>query len=158
MRPIIIALAITITITALVANLMFGPKPAYDESADAGAKIASAIEAGKGAKRPILLIFGANWCSDCLTLDGALQSGATAALVNDRFEIVKIDVGEFDKNTDLAQGYGVPLQMGIPTIAVLSTSGKALYVTEASELANAGSLGDAGLLTFFTQLADKTKQ
>jgi hypothetical protein len=31
--------------------------------------------------------------------------------------VVKVDVGPFDRNVDLAQRYGVPLRKGIPTVA-----------------------------------------
>jgi protein disulfide-isomerase len=133
-------------------------RPAYDETADARADIASAIKIGQTADLPVLVVFGADWCGDCRKLDAALRSGRTATLVNSSFKTVKVNVGKFDKNTDLAQQYGVPLRKGIPTIAILSTKGDVLYATKAGELANARSMGDEGLFAFFSQLAAKTKQ
>jgi thioredoxin 1 len=126
----------------------------YDERADAQAAIAAAVKTAQGANRKILLVFGANWCGDCVKLDAALTSGRTAELVNAAFVAVKVDVGNFDRNGDIARRYDVPLRKGIPTIAVLSGQGQVLYTTRAGELASARKLGDEGLYLFFSDLIE----
>lgn len=140
---------------AFCAGAVLAAKAPYDEHADARAEIAAAVKAAPAAKRSVLLVFGANWCGDCVKLDAALQSGRTAALVDGAFKTVKIDVGNFDRNGDIAKAYGVPLRKGIPTIAVLSPRGEVLYATQAGELANARKLGDDGLYLFFSELIEK---
>ena len=129
----------------------------YDVNADAQADVRQALAQPAGAARPVLLVFGANWCGDCKVLDGAMKSGASAALMARDFKVVKIDVGRFDRNVDLAERYGVPLKKGIPAVAILSPKGELLYATRAGELADARQMGDAGIHDFFQRAAASAK-
>jgi len=66
--------------------------------------------------------------------------------------VVKVDVGNFDKNLELAKRYEVPLRKGIPAAALLSGEDKVLYVTKAGELANAHRMGEPAIVDFFTRM------
>jgi hypothetical protein len=46
--------------------------------------------------------------------------GRAASLIDARFVVVKIDVGNFDKNLDVVKHYGYPTGKGIPAAVVLS--------------------------------------
>lgn len=126
--------------------------PAYDEGADAKAQVRAALADAARAKVPVLVVFGANWCGDCKMLDLAFREGASAPLIAKSFRVVKVDVGRFDRNTDVAAAYGVPLKRGIPAVAVLSREGKVLYATKEGELANARRMGDKGIYEFFAKV------
>jgi thiol-disulfide isomerase/thioredoxin len=125
----------------------------YDAAADAKAQVRQALAAGKKAHKPTLLIFGANWCGDCRALDASLHTAKNAALVEAHFEVVKIDVGNFDHNLELSQAYGDPIQKGIPAAVVVGADGKTLYTTKAGELANARKMSDQGIYDFFAKVA-----
>lgn len=125
----------------------------YDETADAKAQVKAALAEARSARVPLLVVFGANWCGDCKMLDMAMKSGASAPLIQQHFKVVKVDVGRFDHNLDVAEAYGVPLKKGIPAVAVLSAEGKVLYATRGGELADARSMGDTGIHDFFTKVA-----
>ena len=124
----------------------------YNESADAKLEIKQALTQPGAVQAPVIIVFGANWCGDCKMLDMAMKHGASAALLSRDFKIVKVNVGHFDKNLDVAKAYGVPLQMGIPAVAILSTNHQAAYVTRAGELADARKMGDAGIYEFFRRV------
>ena len=68
-----------------------------------------------------------------------------------------MDVGRFDRNVDIAEGYRVPLKKGIPAVAVLSPEGKLIYATEGGELADARKMGDQGVYDFFTRITAKAQ-
>ena len=68
-----------------------------------------------------------------------------------------MDVGRFDRNVDIAEGYRVPLKKGIPAVAVLSPQGKLLYATEGGELADARKMGDQGVYEFFNRVTASAK-
>ena len=125
----------------------------YDEHADAQAQVAQALAAGKRAHKPTLLVFGANWCGDCRALDKSLHTAKNAALIAQHFEVVKIDVGNFDRNLALSQAYGDPIQKGIPAAVVVSPQGQVVYTTKAGELANARKMSDDGIYAFFARVA-----
>ena len=123
--------------------------PMYNETADAKADIQAALSEAAKSGVPVLVIFGANWCGDCKVLDLAIKQGASAPLVAKEFKVVKVNVGRFDRNVDVAQSYGVPLANGIPAVAILSPKNHVLYVTRAGELADARKMGERGIYEFF---------
>ncbi len=125
----------------------------YDPSADAKADVRDAFAAAARAHVPVLVVFGANWCPDCRVLDMALKGGKSAALVARDFRVVKVDVGRFDRNLDVAERYGVPIRKGIPAVAVVSPGGRVVYATREGELADARRMGEDGLYEFFKRVA-----
>jgi protein disulfide-isomerase len=124
----------------------------YNENADAKLDIKQALAEAATAKTPVIVVFGANWCSDCKMLNAALKTGASASLLARDFKIVKVNVGRFDKNVDLAKSYGVPLEKGIPAVAIISPNNEVLYATRAGELADAEKMGDKGIYEFFKRV------
>ncbi len=145
----------TLLATAILfsATLAGAATPAYDEAADAKAEIKSTLVQAQRAKVPVLVVFGANWCADCKVLDMAFKSGASAPLVERNFKVVKVNVGRFDRNVDIAESYGVPLKNGIPAVVMLSPAGKVMYATRAGELADARNMGDTAIYEFFAKVA-----
>ena len=116
--------------------------------------MARALAEAKAARVPVLLIFGANWCEDCRVLDKALKEGKNAQLMQTEFKVVKVDVGNFDHNLDVAQTYGNPLKKGIPAaVLVSSENNQVLYATKGGELANARRMSESGIYDFFKQAA-----
>jgi len=139
--------------TALIASLCSVSRAAelpYDEHANASEQIRQALQAAQAAHKDVLLVFGANWCPDCRVLDSALH-GKSATSISDRFVVVKVDVGNFDKNLDLAKRYEVPLRKGIPAAAVLSSDDTLLYVTKAGELADAHRMGEPAIVDLLSR-------
>jgi len=151
MRTLFIALLL-----GIVGLVQAAPLP-YNESADARAEIQAAVAQAAPDKLTVLVVFGANWCGDCRVLDQAFKEGSAATLIAKHFKVVKVNVGRFDRNTEIAASYGVPLQAGIPAVVILSSQGKPTYATRAGELADARSLGDPGIHRFFSKLLADTK-
>ena len=142
---------------ALLAPLAYAADP-YDESRDAKADVRQALGEARAAGKPVLLIFGANWCKDCRALDAALSTGRNAELVKNEYKVVKIDVGRFDRNKDLDTAYGHPTKKGIPAAVVLSPQNEVLYATRLGELADARNMSETGIYDFFRQVTDDAKK
>jgi protein disulfide-isomerase len=139
---------------AVVATAAGNP---YDEAADAKLEITQALTQAATTNTPIIIVLGANWCGDCKMLDSAMKTGASASLLSRDFKIVKVNVGHFDKNLDVAKSYGVPLEKGIPAVVIISTKNEVLYVTREGQLANARRMGDSGIYEFFKRVTAATK-
>jgi thioredoxin 1 len=150
-RRLMLALVAALASTAYAAT---GP---YDESADARADVQRAIDASVKSQRPVLVIFGANWCKDCRALDAALKAPANAELMGKEFVVVKVDVGNFDRHLDIAERYGNPIKKGIPAAVVLSPKQELLYATRGGELANAREMSETGVYDFFHKVAANAK-
>ncbi|HEX8957695.1 MAG TPA: thioredoxin family protein [Burkholderiaceae bacterium] len=142
---------ITLFLGLLLAHAAFAAELPYDEQADAQAQVTQALSTAQQDKKPVLLVFGANWCPDCRELDKALH-GRSQALIEGKFVVVKIDVGHFDKNLELAQSYGNPIKKGIPAAVLVSPDNRVLYSTKAGELADARHMGDDGIYDFLNKV------
>ena len=133
-----------ILLGALLAAFAVGAPLPYDESVDAKAAVKQALAAAQQSRTPVFVIFGANWCEDCRALDRAIQSGKSAELLAREFKVVKVDIGNFDRNLDLVAAYGNPIKKGIPAAVVLSPDNEVLYATRAGELADARRMSESG--------------
>jgi len=151
MRRFIALLGLVVAMVGVAA-----PLP-YDEAADAKAAVRQALVAAKASKVPVLVILGANWCEDFRALDQALKSGLNAQLLADEFKVVKVDVGNFDRNLDLVAAYGNPIKQGIPAAVVLSPDNAVLYATRAGELADARRMSEIGIYEFFKRVTAQAK-
>jgi thioredoxin 1 len=137
---------VALALVACTANAAEWP---YNEKADATLDVQHALAAAQADHKNVLLVFGANWCKDCRDLDKALH-GSSAALIDGKFHVVKIDVGNFDKNLDLANHYGNPTKMGIPAVVELSADNQVIYSTKGGELADARKMGEQGIYDFLS--------
>ena len=128
----------------------------YDESADPHRDLQNALARARQSGKRVLVVFGANWCPDCRVLDRELHGGGkTAELVRSRYEVVKVDVGRFDRNLDFAKLYGEPIKKGIPSVVVVTPTNQVVYQTIAGELADARGMGADGIYSFFRFMADR---
>ncbi len=126
-------------------------KSIYVPGLNAHAEIAQALKLAAQQHKRVLVVFGANWCYDCHVLDLAFHRPDVAAVLGPNFEVVHVDVGEYDKNLDIMQQFQVPKERGIPAIAVLGSDGKLLYSQKGGEFEKARSLSPEDVLAFLNQ-------
>ncbi len=105
----------------------------YDENADARADLQHALAQAKHHDKKVLVVFGANWCPECRRLDKEIAQNKTA-IDKDKFVIVKVDVGHFDKNTNLTKVYGNVTKKGIPAAVILTADNQVEYQGRLSHL------------------------
>ena len=132
------------------------PQP-YNPAADANKDLAAAQARARAAKKGVMVIFGANWCPDCIVLHRLLDEPDTRAYVRAHFEIVSVDLGRFDKNTDLAQRLGVNLDKGIPAAAFLAADGSSIGNTNQGELEASRNYHSDMILRFLREVAEHHK-
>jgi thiol:disulfide interchange protein len=101
----------------------------YPDPSQASADIAAGVaQAAREGKR-VLVDFGGDWCTDCKVLDVNLRKPENAALLARRFVVVHVNVGDkgIERNFDVASRYGIPLEKGVPALAVLDGKGAVVY-------------------------------
>jgi hypothetical protein len=127
-------------------------KNLYPADADAHAEIKEAEEKAAKEHKRLLLVFGANWCFDCHVLDLAFHRPELAPLVDANYEVVHIDLGpEEEKNADLVKQYEVPLNKGVPALAVADSDGKLLVSQKNGEFEDARGLTPEVLAEFLNR-------
>lgn len=127
-------------------------KNIYPDDADAHAEIKEAEEKAAAAHKRLLLVFGANWCFDCHVLDLAFRRPDLASVLVANYEVVHVDLGPDEhKNADLVQQYQVPLNKGIPALAVAGSDGTLVVSQKNGEFEDARGLTPEVLLEFLNK-------
>ena len=129
--------------------------PVYDEKADARRDLAKAIVKADASQKNIVLIFGANWCPDCRALDAQMHRAELASILESNFVVVKVDLGRHNKNLDLADHFHVPVERGIPALAVLDSNGRLLYAMDQGQFTDARTMRYESIKAFFVHWKPK---
>ena len=145
----------TLTATAKPAPKKVATLPhPYDEQADPAQDIVTALKQAQADDKLVLLDFGANWCPDCLVLSKHFENAQVKPFLDEHFVVVKIDVGQWDRNLDVAEKYGNPIKQGIPAVVVLDANGKQIASTANGALASASSTQPQDILAYLKQWAE----
>jgi thiol:disulfide interchange protein len=166
------SLSVTFLAALLVTSSSFGQKPSvpddndilapvsvkkdlYPADADAKKEIDEAVQRAKVEKKRVLLVFGGNWCYDCHVLDRALHEGSAGQVMKESFLLVHVDIGEGDKNLDLLRKYKIPLDKGVPAVAILGSDGGLLYSSVEGEFEAARGMMKKDLVAFLSRWKGK---
>src|SRR5205807_9431840 len=123
----------------------------YPLDADAKKEIDAALKVAGANHKHVLLIFGANWCYDCHVLNRALHEGEAGEIVRHNFILVHVDIGEGEKNPDLLKLYKIPLEKGVPAVAILESDGRLLYSSGEGEFEAARQMMKKDLVAFLNR-------
>ena len=93
-----------------------------------------------------------NWCGDCQVLDLYFHDARNRPILEANFVLVDINIGHMDANLGIAALYQVPLNKGVPALAVLSDKGTLLYSQKGGEFEDMRHLESSSLTTFLVQL------
>ena len=88
-----------------------------------------ALKNARAENKSLMVEFGADWCSDCQALSRELQHEPFNTCLSERLNIFRVDVGEFNRNLDIAAEMGIDIKNGViptavffpPTTAVRTT-------------------------------------
>jgi thiol:disulfide interchange protein len=148
----------TIKLLALATVLAFAASTArsasreiYPDPAQAKADLAAALKTAAATHKRVLLDFGGNWCGDCQVLDLYFHDAKNRPILEANFVLVDINIGHMDANLDIAARYQVPLNKGVPALAVLSEKGTLLYSQKGGEFEDMRNLESSALTTFLVQ-------
>ena len=94
-------------------------------------------------KQPIV-IFGANWCPDARLLEGVMRLPTVKSFLESNTNVINIDVGDYEINTDLFKMFDGNIQDGIPRVFIMNKMGQNinLHVNETMRKARELSIQD----------------
>ena len=122
----------------------------YSDTADAKEEIRHAVLKAAAEHKRVLLDFGGNWCGDCQLLNIYFQDPSNAALLAANYVLVDVSVGQYDKNLDVVRKYGIPLNKGVPALAVLDGAGRVVYAQRNGEFESMRKL-DSSVVSEFLE-------
>jgi thiol:disulfide interchange protein len=123
----------------------------YPDPAQAQVDLAAALKTAAAGHKRILLDFGGNWCPDCIVLDGYFHDPANRAILEANFVLVHVNIGMKDANLDIAEQYEIPIEKGVPALAVLSENGKLLYSQKSGEFEAMRRMESSAVTQFLVQ-------
>ena len=148
----------TIKIFALAALLALSAGSArstgreiYPDPSQAKADLAAALKTAAASHKRILLDFGGNWCGDCQVLDIYFHNPANLRILEANYVLVHVNIGHMDTNLDIAERYQVPVEKGVPALAVLSETGKLLYSQRTGEFEAMRRMESSSVTSFLVQ-------
>lgn len=155
MKPAWIACWAGLLIAGCAAPRGRTPAEPYDEAASGDRLVSDALAQAHASGKRVLLVFGANWCSDCRALDALFQSDpAIARRLRESYVVVKLDVGreaEPRKHAHLIGRFGAAVETGIPVLVVADANGRTLNDTHRERLADSAHQRPAAVLDFLDQ-------
>lgn len=115
----------------------------YDVSQDAMADVDAALARAAENDTRVLIAFGANWCHDSRAFAGWTQSERIGGLIEERFELVFVNVGMPQSgdghNQQVLARFGLEPQEGTPLVLVLTPEGEVLNADTAQSWRNTAS-------------------
>ena len=145
----LLALAALVAVGAV--NARSANREIYPDSGQAKADLASALKTAAQTHKRVLLDFGGNWCGDCQVLDLYFHNAQNLPILESNFVLVHVNIGHMDINLDIASQYRIPLEKGVPAVAVLSDKGKLLYSQKGGEFEAMRRMDPSSVTSFLVQ-------
>ncbi|MGA3009329.1 MAG: thioredoxin family protein [Terracidiphilus sp.] len=145
----IFALAILLALSA--SNARSAGREIYPDPSQAKADLAAALKTAASTHKRILLDFGGNWCPDCQVLDIYLHNPANLHILEANYVLVHVNIGHMDENLDIAERYQIPLEKGVPALAVLSETGRLLYSQKSGQFESMRRIEVSAVTSFLVQ-------
>lgn len=136
---------------AIAATARPAGRDIYPAPEQARADLAAALKTAARTHKRVLLDFGGNWCSDCQVLDIYFHNTENEPILKANYVLVEINIGRMDENVGLAERYHIPLQKGVPALAVLSDTGRLLYSQKSGEFEAMGRMEPSAVTRFLLQ-------
>jgi len=150
LKPVkLIALAALLALGAATARS--AGRDIYPTPAQAKADLAAALRSAALTHKRVLVDFGGNWCGDCQVLDIYFHNAQNLPILEANFVLVHVNIGHMDENLDIAGQYRVPLDRGVPALAVLSDKGKLLYSQRGGEFEAMHRMDPSSVTSFLVQ-------
>ena len=113
--------------------------------------VAAAVLRAAATHKRVLVDFGGNWCPDCRALDLYFHDAANLKALEAGFVLVHVNIGHMDENLDIAKQYEIPLEKGVPALAVLTEKGGLLYSQRNGQFESMRSMNSNAVTSFLVQ-------
>jgi thiol:disulfide interchange protein len=144
-------LALVALLALAAGSALSAGREIYPDPSQAKTDLAAALKSAALTHKRILLDFGGNWCGDCQVLDLYFHDPRNLPILEANFVLVHINIGHMDVNQEIAAKYQVPLERGVPALAVLSEKGALLYSQKGGEFEAMRRMESSAVTSFLVQ-------
>ena len=134
-----------------VASTQASNRDVYPDPSLATAELNAGLRLAADSHKRVIVDFGGNWCGDCKVLDLYFHDAVNAPLLAANFVLVHVNIGQRDQNLDISARYQIPLQKGVPALAVLSDRGALLYSQKTGEFESMRHMSSSAVTAFLSR-------
>jgi hypothetical protein len=106
-------------------------------------------------KKQPLVIFGANWCPDAQYLEAVMGILTVTKLLAQHYEIMRVDVGDYDQNMELYTVFDMPSEEGVPRVVILDFKGRVLNFDSNDRWRTARETDPQEIFNYFQEFANQ---
>ena len=106
-------------------------------------------------KKQPLVIFGANWCPDAQYLEAVMGMLTVTKLLAQHYEIMRVDVGDYDQNMELYTVFDMPSEEGVPRVVILDFKGRVLNFDSNDRWRTARETDPQEIFNYFQEFANQ---
>jgi thioredoxin 1 len=106
-------------------------------------------------KKQPLVIFGANWCPDAQYLEAVMGMLTVTKLLAQHYEIMRVDVGDYDQNMELYTVFDMPSEEGVPRVVILDLKGRVLNFDSNDRWRTARETDPQEIFNYFQEFANQ---
>ena len=102
-----------------------------------------------------IIIFGANWCPDARLLEAVMQLKLVKKYLNKHSNILHIDVGDYEINTELFKFFDKNIRDGIPRIFIMNRNGRNINLQDNDTMRKARELSTQDIFDYFQEFINE---
>jgi len=106
-------------------------------------------------KKQPLVIFGANWCPDAQCLEAVMEMLTVTKFLAQHYEIMRVDVGDYDQNMELYTVFDMPSEEGVPRVVILDLKGRVLNFDSNDRWRTARETDPQEIFNYFQEFANQ---
>lgn len=102
-----------------------------------------------------IIIFGANWCPDARLLEAVMQLKLIKKYLDKHSNILHIDVGDYEINTELFNVFDKNIRDGIPRIFIMDRKGRNINLQDNDTMRKARELSTQDIFDYFQKFINE---
>ena len=102
-----------------------------------------------------IIIFGANWCPDARLLEAVMQLKLIKKYLDRHSNILHIDVGDYEINTELFNVFDKNIRDGIPRIFIMNRKGRNINLQDNDTMRKARELSTQDIFDYFQEFINE---
>lgn len=92
------------------------------------------LKLARATDRNVMVVFGADWCDRCVLLNRYMSESELQQRIAERFVVMHVDVGYWDKHRQYEAQMGHPTREGLPAVVIADAEEDYSNIMQSEEL------------------------
>ena len=136
-------------------SLIFPHPEPYSGMLIADDELKKFIDLSVEQNKQSIIIFGANWCPDARLLEAVMQLKLVKKYLDKHSNILHIDVGDYEINTELFKVFDKNIRDGIPRIFIMDRKGRNINLQDNDTMRKARELSTQDIFDYFQKFINE---